>query len=301
MPLTISSVGYNLIPSFAGDANFWEGDLVLNFNGTPRTGDIYSFEISTDSDSDFAFPSFTISYTVLAGNSLSDVLNNLVSLFNANPSFHNNWPNYPSPPDSTPWIPGTNGIKYTATTGTIITSDSGLIKLSCTYSPYKITCNWTFTYADTTASLDGLSNAVYKHNSTYSFGIVYFDEFGVTDGVHTIDALTITTPATFNPLVTVNPLIPVIYLEINNQPPIWATNYAVVRTNNLTIQDCVPAIYQDILADTAQKYTYVNILSLETNTEKIPTYEFIEGDRMVYFGIFTVLVSVLLYMIAMSS
>ena len=44
-----------------------------------------------------------------------------------------------------------------------------------------------------------------------------------------------------------------------------------------------------------------DIIDLDEYTVRKVVRVFIEGDRMVYFGIFTVLVSVLLYMIAMSS
>lgn len=284
LALSVSSVNYGLIPS---GIDFWEGTLGLNFIGIPRTGDVYQFEISTDVDSTYVAPSFTVSYTVLAGENLNTVLTNIAALINAEITFSGLWPDYPSQPTS-PWIPGVNGMGYTATATTVPLTDTGLIQLTTAYSPYRITANWDFTYSSTVPSLEGLSNAVYKPNSTYSFGLVYFDEFGVTDGVHTIDAMTITTLPTFNPLVTVDPLMPVIDLSINNQPPVWARTYAVVRTNNLTIQDCVPCIGQSMIADAANKYSYINILSLEINTEGVPTYEFIEGDRVrIFSGVIT--------------
>ena len=44
-----------------------------------------------------------------------------------------------------------------------------------------------------------------------------------------------------------------------------------------------------------------DLIDLDEYTVRKVVRVFIEGDRMVYFGIFTVLLSVLLYMIAMSS
>ncbi len=61
----------------------------------------------------------------------------------------------------------------------------------------------------------------------------------------------------------------------------------------------IKSVFQKILYTVSS--IIEDLIDLDEYTVRKVVRVFIEGDRMVYFGIFTVLVSVLLYMIAMSS
>ena len=137
-------------------------------------------------------------------------------------------------------------------------------------------------YGDTTSSKE-TSNAVYKHNSRYSFGIVYYDEFGVTNGVVTNDKMNIITPEYSSTNVAVDAAnIPSIKFMLVSKPPIWAKYFSFVRTPNLT-----NSYFLNILTDNTYKdysYGYFNITKYNKNTDNYPTYSFESGDRLRIYG-----------------
>ena len=107
-----------------------------------------------------------------------------------------------------------------------------------TYSIYDTSAMAGTNYSITNASgaITYAGSACYKQASSYSFGVVYFDEFGVTNGVNTVDSMYINTPEIQNNTIgTAFSKIPAINFSINNAPPSWAKSFSFVRTNNLKI------------------------------------------------------------------
>lgn len=266
----VSSVANSLIRSYP---DFWEGDYYIFVSGLPRTGDVYAFNVSTDADSTYAFPGFTISYTVVPGDTMATVLAAIAALFNANLEFTANYPNPPIPFNTPP-----DGIEYVAQ-GALNggSTSTGYIRLYTTYSPYKIYVDTVFTYS-TTPVLDGVANSIYKDGCGYDFAFVYFDEFGVTDGVHTNASLVIGTPT--NATLETTPHISQITININSRPPIWAKTFSIVRSPNLTVLNNVCGLGYNTKKDSTNKYVFIEIDSLLENTVNLPTYEFLEGDRV---------------------
>ncbi len=126
----------------------------------------------------------------------------------------------------------------------------------------------------------------YKHSSTYKFGIVYFDEFGVTNGVVTSDLMKVTTL----PLKVVgndaigNSLLynPKILIDVNHAPPSWAKTFSFVRTKNLTASNFVWATTNKVHKDTL--YGYMDISNYNKNKNGYPVYSFQKGDRVKIYG-----------------
>lgn len=126
----------------------------------------------------------------------------------------------------------------------------------------------------------------YKHSSTYKFGIVYFDEFGVTNGVVTGDSMKVTTL----PLKVVgsgalgNSLLynPKISIDVNHAPPSWAKTFSFVRTKNLSASNFVWATTNKVHKDAL--YGYMDISNYNQNKNGYPSYEFQKGDRVKIYG-----------------
>ena len=129
-----------------------------------------------------------------------------------------------------------------------------------------------------------VNTSIYKHNSRYAFGLAYFDEYGVTNGVMTNDTLKIITPEIENTNLTNTQLtIPSIQFSINNPPPAWAKYFSWVRTNNLTVNS-----FKSITTDGAYQNTangYLDITNYNTNSNGYPAYTFTKGDRIRIIGV----------------
>ncbi len=127
----------------------------------------------------------------------------------------------------------------------------------------------------------GVNIACYKHKSRYSFGICYFDENGVTNGVITSDSLKVITPEIDSAnLATSQLTIPQIQFTINHLAPTWAKYFSFVRTSNLTASDFKTIISTNTALDTANKYAYFDITGYQTNRNSYPAYSFAKGDRV---------------------
>ena len=146
-----------------------------------------------------------------------------------------------------------------------------------------------FTITTTSISATDISTAVYKHNSRYSFGLCYFDEFGVTNGVITNSNMNIITPeaSITNNLGNAHWLAPKITFSINHQPPSWAKSFSFVKTDNLTISDLTPVVCYDTIKGTGDglNYVYFNIHYYQKNTSGFPVYQFAKGDRVRIMGL----------------
>lgn len=130
----------------------------------------------------------------------------------------------------------------------------------------------------------GVNTACYKHKSRYAFGICYFDEYGVTNGVMTTANMKILTPEIDATNLYESQLtIPVIDFSVSNRPPGWAKYYSFVRTSNLTVFDFKTIVTTDTYQDGA--YGYLNIASYQTNKSNYPAYSFSKGDRVRIIGL----------------
>jgi hypothetical protein len=128
---------------------------------------------------------------------------------------------------------------------------------------------------------------MYKWNTEYRFGLVYFDDRGKTNGVvsfasdSNIDTtdFTVTTPNYAGQTNGVSITVPQISLSINHLPPSWATSYQWVRLN------LTPKFLQWVTMDyqTDNNYLYLgiqNLTEMNAKTGFLPSYEYAEGDRV---------------------
>lgn len=144
-----------------------------------------------------------------------------------------------------------------------------------------------------TTSLTSLSNTtvqpVWKWSNNERLGLVYFDQFGKTNGVVSylgdpaIDTtnFNITTPQySGQSSGTVSPSVPKISASINHLPPNWAVSYQWVRIDNAP-----PFFLQYVTNDYQEElgFSYFCIQYLIDNNTKtgfLPSYEFTPGDRL---------------------
>lgn len=134
-------------------------------------------------------------------------------------------------------------------------------------------------------------NALYVHqgNSNYRYGIVYYDDKGRTNGVVTSDGLKITTPKW-----TGSTLYPFVQISISHQPPLWATYYNIVRTDNLTYDKNIfwvsnrafTKLTTRATSSTDFSISYIGIGNMIQYNEDIQStsgyvgYDFAAGDRI---------------------
>ena len=127
----------------------------------------------------------------------------------------------------------------------------------------------------------GVNTACYKHKSRYSFGICYFDEYGITNGVMTTDNLKVLTPEIDSAAMATSQLtIPLIQFNVSNQAPSWAKYFSFVRTSNLTASEFKTIVTLTTAVDTVNKFAYLDITDFQTNTSNYPAYSFAVGDRV---------------------
>lgn len=218
------------------------------------------------------------------------------------------------------YLTGTGGIpvattknynySYTVATGdtinTVINYFSNIINNESELNTSSITNGFTITYPFTSNTLQwsvtgtatvtlinpgaipDTNISIYKHSSLYKFGLVYFDEFGVTNGVITNTEMRFMTPSlsvTTLGLGT-DPIIPYprIKFNISHKPPSWAKSFSFVRTKNLTNSNFVWATTNGVYKDST--YAYMNILAYNENNAGFPAYQYTKGDRLIIHGAF---------------
>lgn len=131
----------------------------------------------------------------------------------------------------------------------------------------------------------GVNTACYKHKSRYSFGICYFDEYGVTNGVMTSDNLKVLTPEIVSTnLYTTQLTIPLIQFTVTSQAPSWAKYFSFVRTTNLTCSDFKTIMTTSTGLDATNKYAYLDITDFQNNKSGYSAYSFSQGDRVRIIG-----------------
>jgi hypothetical protein len=254
-PLSITSVD-----SQGGVAPYY-GNYYLWFTGVPVVGDIIQITFNVYSPTDVPqYNQVTITHNVTV-NTLISVISDIEDQINTS-SFFDQYD------FSSSSILDLNGLQIFSTSNYSRIVNSS-INISYITPPGSIP--------------NDVSSAIYKHNSRYTFGIVYFDQFGVTNGVMTTANLKVLTPEIVSAnLANVQLTIPKIQISLNNQPPSWATNFSFVRTNNITVN-----ALKTIISDGSYKdinYGYLNITNFNTNTNSYPTYSFEKGDRVRVIG-----------------
>jgi hypothetical protein len=253
------------------------GSYYVVLDGTPVAGDVYSFTLIIRKlvSGTFSTANVTVSVTVttatqaavetqiynalVANSDMSSYgLASTVQKLNNNPSE----PNFPN--------------KYGVKIGGYAPNNAWVLN----------SYNYIYTYAGGGLPPDptGVNTACYKHNSRYGFGIAYFDEYGVTNGVNTSVSMNILTPEmSVTLLSTDQPTIPAISFSVSNPPPSWAKSFSFVRTSNLSI-----STFKTITTDRTFKdanYGYLDITTYNTNTSGYTPYEYVKGDRMRLCGI----------------
>lgn len=120
----------------------------------------------------------------------------------------------------------------------------------------------------------------WKTNSSYQFGLVYYDEFNRSTYVQTNNNYVITTKS----FGSTGFQVPVISWTINHLAPSWAKKYQWVRTENLTHKTFLFWVASTALPNPSNAaYLDLDISSLNTfntnNPNSILFYEFTPGDR----------------------
>lgn len=233
------------------------------FTGVPAIGDKVELYLTVTVTNDNVFPvetseeTYGYSYTVVNGDTLTTIKNYFKGLIDAE-------------------------AKLTAT-------DSGTDGILITYVPGDIRITWDVTGTYTvdlvsTSTPTDVNISAYKHASTYKFGIVYFDEFGVTNGVVTSDLMKVITPQLSSANIGISLINnPNINFEINHAPPSWAKTFSFVRTKNLTVSNFVWATTNKLHKDA--EFAYMDISKYNSNKNGYPTYDYQKGDRVKIYGV----------------
>lgn len=128
-----------------------------------------------------------------------------------------------------------------------------------------------------------VNEAIYVNaeRAAYGIGVQYFDDKGRTNGV--------VYAAAYNTLPTTD-TTDLYELTIYHRPPIWATYYHVVRTNNTTFSKLLHWVSDNTISNTSlvlnSKFSYIGISNLELynktvlSSAGIVSYEFAKGDRI---------------------
>jgi hypothetical protein len=235
------------------------------FGGLPAAGDVVYLDLTVTVTNDNVFPAETFeetygySYTVNSGNTLANIKDYFKGVIDAE-------------------------TKLTAV-------DSGATGILITYIPgaNKITWDVTGTYIiDLVAAVTptDVNISTYKHGSTYKFGLVYFDEFGITNGVVTNESMKVIMPQLSENNIG-SSTIPVrstfVDFEINHAPPSWAKTFSFVRTKNLTVSNFVWATTNKLHKDS--DFAYMDISTYNANKNGYPTYQYAKGDRVKIYGV----------------
>lgn len=139
---------------------------------------------------------------------------------------------------------------------------------------------------------NGENIQIYRHSSKYKFGLVYFDEYNRTDGVHNTQPVqpnrrfeVDTTYYLSDSLANnnYNIFIPKISAAIYHRPPVWAKTYKWVRTNFLSVSKYFYYVGRPIPTGDAD-YIYIDldaiVYSIGIFGNKALSYDFVPGDRI---------------------
>ncbi len=262
--------------------NVTGGNHYIIFNGTPNVGDSYTFSLSFRRDIGAGVQTATVNIsipTLTAGQNTQAALETiLVSLLQGNATLQNY--GLASSVASLQLIePG----EFNNKRGIKIPGNS--VNKAWILDSY----NFVYTYAGgggLPVDPTGVNTACYKHMSRYTFGMCYFDENGVTNGVVTSDSMKVITPEIDSTDLSGTTLtIPLIQLSVSHQPPIWAKYFSFVRTKNLTCSEFKTILTTDTYKDASSTYAYLDITDFQNNKSGFPIYDFSKGDRVRIVGL----------------
>lgn len=262
--------------------NVTGGNHYIIFNGTPNVGDSYTFSLSFRRDIGAGVQTATVNIsipTLTAGQNTQAALETiLVSLLQGNATLQNY--GLASSVASLQLIePG----EFNNKRGIKIPGNS--VNKAWILDSY----NFVYTYAGgggLPVDPTGVNTACYKHMSRYTFGMCYFDENGVTNGVVTSDSMKVITPEIDSTDLSGTTLtIPLIQLSVSHQPPTWAKYFSFVRTKNLTCSEFKTILTTDTYKDTSSTYAYLDITDFQNNKSGFPIYDFSKGDRVRIVGL----------------
>lgn len=134
------------------------------------------------------------------------------------------------------------------------------------------------------------SNATWKWNSRYQFGLIYFDDYGKPLAIMSYKELdgdpnvyTVTTPNfNINGSNANAPRVPVITASVGHIPIAGAKYFQWIRSTNLSVSKFLQYITCQI--DSDAEYFWFCIANLDEfkvkNTGFLPSYQFTPGDRL---------------------
>jgi len=262
--------------------NATSGNHYIIFNGTPNLGDTYSFTLSFRRDIGAGVESVSVPITIpplTAGqNNLASLETLLASILSSNATLQN------------------YGLASTVFALQLIEPGEFNNKRGVKIGFNSVNKAWildsfNFTYTYTgggglPADPTGVNTACYKHKSRYSFGLCYFDENGVTNGVITSDSMNIITPEISSTDLSGTQLtIPLIQFTVSHQAPSWARYFSFVRTTNLTVSEFKTMLTTDTYKDASSTYAYLDITDFQNNKSGYPIYDFAKGDRVRIVGL----------------
>ena len=260
--------------------NVTGGNHYIIFDGTPNVGDAYSFSLSFRRDIGAGIESATVTINIPALGAGQNTQQQVEAILLAQLTGNATLQNYGlasyvyalqlvEPGE----FNGKRGIKI----GGYSTNKAWVLD----------SYNFSYTYSGGGLPADptGVNTACYKHKSRYSFGVCYFDENGVTNGVMTTDNLRVITPEiTSSDLGGTQLSIPLIEFTVTSQAPSWAKYFSFVRTANLTASDFKTIITDETEKDVAGGFAYMAITKYQTNKSGYPAYSFAKGDRVRIIG-----------------
>jgi hypothetical protein len=275
---TDENYSFNYDP-YTGEPNYVSGYYYLIFQGSPNVGESYSVTLELRKENPSGIPdTATVVATLgplgVGQNNFATMESLLDAVITANSDI-NLYGLAGSVEPLTgvdPVYPGKYGIRI----GGNAFFESWVADVS----------NVTYNYVSPSLPIDptGTNSACYKHNARYGFGLVYFTEYGETDGVHTTANMNIVTPQIVSADLGGTQLtIPAIQFNINHAPPTWAKYYSFVRTSNLTAKNLYTIYTTNAYKDA--DYGYLDITAFQTNTSGYDKYDFAKGDRLRLVGL----------------
>lgn len=230
----------------------------LVFSGTPQADDEINIQTELYQEGEIIINNYP--YTVILGDTIIDIINYYAATIPGYDAF---------PPDT-------------------ITSPTFLINESI--EDYYVSA--TIDYGPISPDVFDISIACWRPKSRYAFGMVYFDEFGKTNGVLTESVMNIITEE-IDTTGNAQPQISLITFDVNHQPPIWAKYFSWVRTENLTAKSSFYFVSSGTNKDVSTGFAYINITAFNNNTNNYPAYDFTKGDRIRLIGKYTGALNVL--------